>query len=656
MSIADQKTKKKERGTPLSSIQPLTRRSSPRPWRSIGMEAVKADSEDIYSRQPPDSDYFSGLYGRGLVIQPAYNPFNMYIIYEKSDVLRWCVAAMKLNVVGFGHSLIFVGQDRVAGTEDDVSNERSSLKDTPKDDPEAIAQKEKTESFLEMVNEDGQSFKTICLLCWEDYEVVGNAAMEVVKNAINEIESIYHLPIKFVRKTVKPDVPIYVDVTFIRNGKPIKLRRRRYFRTFIQQPTRKASPIYYKEYGDPRVLNSLTGEFVTDSAGQYVIDIDRARSIMQGKAFEPASEVLWLQQNMGDEAYGVPRWVGGMFNILGRHSASVINYKLTTKGGIPPFIITVNGGTLTTESMKDLKTALQTWQTEGTDTWIRGVVLESTPESTGLDDKGTAQINIRWMTDGRREDVLFGNYGKDAETNVRKCFRFAPLYTGGTEDYNRAVAITAMRVTEQQAFQPERELFDEVINAKLLREGLGITLWKYKSNGPRIVGDDEFRMGFQAFAQYGAITLNDSIDMANAAFGLEMSKYTQKWGDFPFALLVELVRQGKLAELDDIVIETPEPVVDTTGILPQPTDNPTNSNSPTPTGGSQGGVGLQTNRVMPEPPIPSTSKMDALVDEVLDPEIFSEEERLLYKNLLSVRDAIAKVQLAHEITDHEIKL
>jgi hypothetical protein len=274
-----------------------------------------------------------------------------------------------------------------------------------------------------------------------------------------------------------------------------------------------------------------------------------------------------------------------------------------------------------------LMAALDEWQSD-LETWTRAVVLESTPETMGLEDKGTAKIEVKFLTEGRQDDVMFEKYSKNSYDTPRKCFRIAPIYTGGTEDYNRAVAISAMKVTEQQSFQPEREDFDEIANSKIFRQGLGITLWEYKSNGPRIVGDEEFRLGFSAFAEQGAISLNDSIDLANASFGMEMSHYAEPWGQYPMKMIIEMVKTDKLADLDAIEKETEEPAE-------PPVDNVLNPDDQT-----------KKPNVIPFP----TAKGD------LDPEIFTPQEIAMYETVMAVQEALEIHGAPHQVTDHDRRL
>lgn len=504
----------------------------------------KLDKDKVYSRTKPDEDYFSKEYQGEVGLLPPPYPFDkLFLYYEWSDTFRSCVNVMKVNCHSFGHSLRFLGDDR-----------------TEKDQPKAKASRQKVESFLKQVNHE-EDFSQLAMKVREDYEVTGNGAVEVVENEANEIEALYHVPIRQLRMSGVPKTPTEVKVKFLRDGKIVVLTRKRYFRVYCQKIQTTGELTFYKEYGDPRVLNALTGDFLNDAQLNKMKRDEDGKLIKQtvgrGKKkqdFEEASSIIWLRQSFGGFAYGIPRWIGTLHQVLGRHNVHAINYNLVKRGGIPQLIVMVSGGTLTNESYNDFMSAIDEWATTE-ETWGKTVVLESVPETLGVEEKGSAKIDLKFTTEGRENDFMFEKYAKGCEDSHRKTFRFAPLYLGGTEDYNRSVAITSMKVSEQQCFQPERELFDTSVNLYILRMGLGIYDWEYKSNSPRILADDEYRLSFETFARNGCITLNDGIEMANTKFGLDMSKYKEPWGNYPIAFLLSMVQQGKLGDLDDILAE-----------------------------------------------------------------------------------------------------
>ncbi|MDI5983006.1 hypothetical protein QDK53_42975, partial [Amycolatopsis magusensis] len=51
---------------------------------------------------------------------------------------------------------------------------------------------------------------------------------------------------------------------------------------------------------------------------------------------------------------------------------------------------------------------------------------------------------------------------------IRSAFRLPPIYTGESQDYNKATADTARKTTEEQVFQPERHLITGKLNTLFL--------------------------------------------------------------------------------------------------------------------------------------------------------------------------------------------
>lgn len=116
-------------------------------------------------------------------------------------------------------------------------------------------------------------------------------------------------------------------------------------------------------------------------------------------------------------------------------------------------------------------------------------------------------------------------------------------------------AKASQTIAEEQVFIPKRRDIDELINIRIVQNELGITLWKYKSRGPTIVGAQEISSGVEKFGKAGAFTINHAISMANEAFGLEMSKFREPWADYPLAIVLELAKMGQLKGLEKLTGE-----------------------------------------------------------------------------------------------------
>ncbi len=74
------------------------------------------------------------------------------------------------------------------------------------------------------------------------------------------------------------------------------------------------------------------------------------------------------------------------------------------------------------------------------------------------------------MAEILQNDALFLEYDEKSRNKLRSAFRLPPLYTGEAQEYNRATADTARKITEEQVFQPERKTLVNKLNTLLLPE------------------------------------------------------------------------------------------------------------------------------------------------------------------------------------------
>lgn len=474
----------------------------------------------LYSRQVEDElDPFHNLYDRNQLIVPPYDFGKLFRIYEESDVLQSCVEAMRNNIDGFGYQLQFLGDDR---------------KD--KKLPLAVAEKATVSNFFDQVNE-GQSFTTIRKLRREDVEILGNGAFEVIRNRLNRIQMLYYMPFKKLRLTFLDTTPINIPITLLRDGKKVKVVVKRYFRKFAQVGASGKKLRWFKEFGDPRTMSATTGEFTLNPKIK-------------------ASEIMHHKLSFGGAPYGLPRWIGAILDAMGRRSATYVNYDLFESQGIPPMAVLVSGGVLTDESIEELSDIIRSLR--GVGKWNKIMLLESNVESVGLEDKGSAKIELKNLAEYRKEDQMFNQYLEATEKHIRHRFRLPPLYVGAAETFTHATAKAAQTVAEEQVFIPERMESDEEVNTHIVKNELGIEQWKYKSKGPKIVGSTDIPKGVETFARSGAFSINHAIEQANAAFGLEMSKYEESWADYPIPMITELLKAGRLKNVEEIAEKVQE--------------------------------------------------------------------------------------------------
>jgi capsid portal protein len=296
---------------------------------------------------------------------------------------------------------------------------------------------------------------------------------------------------------------------------------------------------------------------------------------------EIATEILWLKNNFGGRTYGVPRWIGCITDVAGRALAQYVNYDLFTNQGIPPMMIIVENGSLTDESKQELQDLLDSMR--GAANFNRVGLLEAVPEISGLDNDTSVKVTIKNLTDYRNDDQMFGNYLKYSYDVIRQAFRLPALYLGGVGVYSYSTSLTATQVAEQQIFQVERRLFDEVVNRRIVWNEFGCNLYEFKSRGPQTVGSTDIVNAISAFSNAGAMTTNNVIELANKFFDTEMSQFNAPWANYPYGAVMELIKQG-VVSIPDLIAAQPavtiptEQVVQvpaTAGIAPETTELPT---------------------------------------------------------------------------------
>lgn len=482
------------------------RPSRPRPEISF-----KADSEALsrnFIKRNQAENVFEQAYNDGIALLPPYDFPVLYQMKENSDSLIACIDAMKYNIEGFGYDIIWVGSN---------PDEQKS----PKSQAEYI----KLFDFFDSINEE-EGYTKIAVKKREDLETTGCAAFEVIRARNKEIFAMYHAPIMHIRLAVYNkdiDEPVDVTIPIRRDGTVKYVKFKKYFRRFCQilPTTRKVR--YFKELGDPRIMDYDTGAFVKTTD-------------------KKATELMFFTLPFGGEsAYSVPRWSGAVCDVMGRSGASFINYDLMDNQGIPPMAVMISGGVLTEESYKDLLAIMTSAKLKAN--FNKVIVLEAIPEITGLDEKSNVKLDFKNLSEYRKEDQMFGNYQETALQNIRRPFRLAPLYTGDAKSYNLASARSSQLIAEQQIFIPERNMVDEEINRLIIQREFGIYNWEFRSKGARVVGSEELANAVEKFSNVGSLTINDNIKIANEAFGLNMPIHNEPWANLPVVLLKTRVEQ-----------------------------------------------------------------------------------------------------------------
>jgi len=457
------------------------------------------------SRQMEYEDEFQNVSLAGTYIAPPFDIRSLLALYEKSNMLKQCVAAYVTNVAMYGFEIVKARPD----VEIDEA-ERAEL-----------------QSFIDSANSE-ESLLAVHAKIVEDFEAVGFSFMEIIRDRRERVSLIRHARASTIRLTPRHETAVKISYEVPRGTRTATIVEMRRFRRYMQIINGKS--IYFKEFGDPRRLNYETGKFE-----------DEGGTVPEGME---ATELIHVRQN-SEDPYGVPRWVSQLPSILGSREAEEVNLRYFEDNTVPPMMLMVAGGRLTTQSYNDLVKILSS-QGLGKDRQHQAILVEAVAERDSLDDKGTpVSLKVEKLTDARPSDALFKDYDEANQSKVRSAFRLPPVAVGLSQDATFATANVSQFVAETQVFSVLRRVFDEVYNKRLVGHvrGLGMkTVW-LQLKAPAITNPEQIVKTMTALNVMGGMTPRKAIEVASGLLQLELDNYPkigeegyEEWMDKPIQL------------------------------------------------------------------------------------------------------------------------
>lgn len=303
-------------------------------------------------------------------------------------------------------------------------------------------------------------------------------AWEILRNAMNQVIGVNPIEdIKTIKICAVDEQVITVDRQ-IRIGNRVESQpEQRRFRRFIQEirPNRsfQASNIkktYFKEFLDPRPMNSKTGEFWTQASPPPA-------------EWQLATEILWFPiVAVGDEIPS-PEWIPGLPDVLAARAIRIVNLDILDNNATPPMAVIVEGAnnpalaTIIRDQLKAIK---------GRESRSKAVIIQVEAEPAG---SGVAKevvkpsVRIENLSSILANEGMFLKYLDWLDKSICSLFRLPQIIVGKVEStLNRATAEEAIRITEQMVFQPERNAIEMIINDVFLPE---VSLWSQRASNQR---------------------------------------------------------------------------------------------------------------------------------------------------------------------------
>ena len=488
---------------------------------SVGVRIIKERTASVAKSLSPTQVDYENTLAAGDWIEPPVDLFGLRVMVSQSTILPQCARAYRNNIPGFGIGVRY--------------------KEDVEETPEMREEFTRMEELIELLNMD-QDTKEVFEDIIEAREIYGIAYLEVIRNVGGEVSQI-----EFVRDTpsmrmTKPLEP-YQTAEFFYKGR-VETRQKKY-KKYRQQVN--GHTVYFKEFGDKRIMDNRTGEYVDQLDIQY-----------------QANEIIEFP--IGTMPYGEVRWIGQILSVDGARKAEFLNNNYFENGRHTPLMIMVKGGTLSEESFQKLQSYMDGIKGEAGQHAFIVLETEAADNTAGFEES-KVDIEVKDLAAILQKDELFQNYIDNNRRKAQSAFLLPDLYVGYTTDFNRATAQTAMEVTEKQVFQPERKSLEWVINNKLLNE-YGFRHVEAYFLAPDISNPDDLTKILTICNAAGGLTPNKAKQIALEALGEVSEDFPEEWGDVPLSvsqsqqaasmgsfgvLMSEVIKKAKDNHDDEIV-------------------------------------------------------------------------------------------------------
>jgi len=495
-------------------------------------------------------------------LQPLDDPASMYKLYRLSAFLGPLIEAMLTNVYGCKYRLApELDLDSPKGMEEledalmlqtasssgaapaatGANNALEELTAQAQSESKKIRRLHRIERahfkfFLSQAPFELGSWDKLRELSGMDLEVTGNAYWEVIRNMAGRPLRLGWLPAITTRATPQDATLVRVKRNLRRS--PIQvigvdgLRR---FRKYVQI-NRQGVEVWFKEYGDPRVMSRATGKYYDTVKAMEEAEWEDPSNASQRPL--PATEVYHLKlPGEGSSVYGRPRWSGAYPALRGSRDLDEENLSLVRDEAIPSLMLLVAGGRVgqgtkerINQVIKDRKSGRKGIMV--IDAWQMG------KQPAGPTNQVTMQIER--LKAEQQTDMLFQKYDERCEEKAHGAFRMPRALLGKDLGQNRATTLAMLRFAENQVFGPARNRFDEAVNSIMIDAGAVHTHYVTMGTPPK--DPEMIAQLLKMYTEAGVITPQEGREQAADSIHANLPPMEGIWSRLPKALLTTVLQ------------------------------------------------------------------------------------------------------------------
>jgi PBSX family phage portal protein len=369
----------------------------------------KSDANASGGTEKLPEDIFGELYKTATCAKPPYNPFELIQLLEINTYHYKCIKQKALDVAG-GFSILETESDKDA----DISTKKNKKKINDVNRKNII-------NFLDNCN-PMLSFKEICKALMMDFNAVGWAVLEVIRNFKGDIIGLNHIPAHTCR--------YMLDGTGVVHRRLMKERM-------------------FKMFGD-------TEQKIDPNTGLL------------------ANEVIYMfDYSLRSDYYGIPDYIPAIGAMLANLEIRDFNINFFENGAVPQYAVVLEGGDLDDDTEEVIKAHFRD-NIKGVKNAHKTLVI-STPEG----GKVTFQPLAVDVKDGH-----FRLYRMDNRDEIIQAHNMPPYRIGIVESgaLGGNVAEEMTSIYKNSVIEPLQEILEDKLKKVFSDKGFfgGVTDWKIK--------------------------------------------------------------------------------------------------------------------------------------------------------------------------------
>jgi capsid portal protein len=382
------------------------------------------------------------------------------------------------------------------------------------------------------------TYQVLRILTGQDRHIHGNAYWEVTRDDKGKPKHLVHAPAWSIR--AKKLGPYFFCNTLVRDTDIGEWRDEAHpkrFRGYVQLDKNNNVVARYKEFGDPRVMSRTTGKYYETIDDMNEAEVQQIRG-SDGKTVlaypYPATELLHFKiPYAGSSAYGKPRWSSVYPDLVGMRDLAEHNRRIVTDSEIPNILMLLAGARVDKDSEARVRE-----QIEERGDGPKGIMLLQAYHQAQAPTGSTqhAQIEVVKLRDAMHQDGLGQKYAQGAYKRSHLSYRVPRVILGDDEGINRSAAFGMFRLAEDQVWDPERDEFDDQLNAKVLPE-LDIRTVAYATQGRTPKDPELLSKIISQLADAGVLTPDEGRDLSEQIFNRDFRDLEGLWSRMPRTIL-----------------------------------------------------------------------------------------------------------------------